>query len=243
MFLLKKKPIVLDLFTDHAGVFERSRPSRSVDFIPEWWKNLDRTYNKAGTPPHPGATMRSCMGFIELYKHGFIVPMWCDMVVDIDGNKGYGWKFSDDSFQAVVHDTEQAGKFFIDNKVRNLKLICPWLAMSKEDVVWHCSHPIWNQNFQYDWVAPSAAVNFKYQFELNINLMLLRITRTRSFIIPFTLPMIHYFPMSERPVKLVYHQISEKERNNILQRNTRVSFVNSYTKKLKAIGEKIGYSS
>ena len=239
MFKFGSSALVVDLFTSNSSAFEWAKPALAEEFYPSWWKQLPRhrEMRPDDGPARPMPNMRGCAGFIDLYQHGFIVPMWSDLAVVIEP-KQYKWQFADEVSNAVVHAADQAGSFLESQDMRSLKLITPWVAATKESVYWQIVQPLWSQGFQTDWVVPPAAVNFKNIGNMNVNMLVRGAGSPKDFTIPFTTPMVHYVPMSEKPVKLKYHLVTEEEFKLIHEKDRPLAFEYSYFKKLKA--KKIG---
>ncbi len=234
LFLFRKKTIVLDLFTNDAAAFEYAKPAVASRFHPEWWKRLPKSIP---TDLAPSPTMKTCAGFIDLYRHGFMFPMWSDLFLRVENNFEFTWKYSDSYSYALYHKPEEAGNLFFESKVRNIKLHNPWLASSKEDVYWMLHQPVWSQDLQRDLIIPPAVVNFKHQNTTAINILIADMDRPRELIIPFGLPMVHYIPIDDRPIDLKLHLVTQEEFNRIGQKNNPRSFLNAYRKKIAATKE------
>lgn len=229
MIFFKSKTINVDLFTSDAGVYEYAKPDLAHRFYPEWWKELPKQIQgEIG----PAPTMKTCAGFIDLYRYGFMFPMWCDVYVRVEDDCEFVWSYADKRSSGVSHSPHQAGRIMFDTDVRNFKLISPWAARTKEEVYWSINQPLWNQKLQREFVVPPAVVNFKHQNTTAINTLITEMSRKRDFMIPFRMPLVHYIPIDDRPCKLHVHLVSEEEYNKINERNYPVSFSNSYKKKI-----------
>jgi hypothetical protein len=230
VIFFKPKTINIDLFTFNSGVYEYAKPDLAKNFYPDWWKKLSKqTYNSEFGP---GPTIKTCAGFIDLYRYGFMFPMWCDVFIRVEDNCEFTWRYADQNSSGMSHSPLQAGSLFFESNVRNFKLISPWVAQTKEEVYWSINQPLWSQGLQKDFIVPPAVLNFKHQNTANINTLITDISRKREFIIPFRMPLVHYIPIDERPCKLHLHLVSEEEYNKINDRNRPVSFSNSYKKKI-----------
>lgn len=235
MKLFGTSTLVVDMFTPNAAAFEYAKPALAEEFYPNWWKKLPRHQeirNAAGTT-YAVPNMRGCAGFIDQYRHGFIVPMWSDLAVAMQPDT-YHWQFADQVSTAFTHNPEQAGSFLTDDDMRSLKLITPWVAATKESVYWQIVQPLWSQGFQTDWVVPPAVVNFSQIGNMNINMLVRGTGSPKDFLIPYKTPMVHYVPMCEKPIKLKLHLVSEDEFKRIHEKDRPLAFVYSHFKKLKA---------
>ena len=82
-FFFKRKKIVVDCFTDNYSINELFPIQTANNFYPDWWKNLPKTYdamNKWGLRVSQ-STMKKCPAIIDLYKTGFIMPLWSDLQI------------------------------------------------------------------------------------------------------------------------------------------------------------------
>jgi len=227
IFLIKNRKIVIDLFTNEQQVFDVAKPRIASQFFPEWWKELKIQIPDTHVVPQP--TMRRCMGFVDHFKHGFIVPMWSDFRVEVGviGTLNHYAITSDNYTPIVQHPTGQRGSFAPPDKYCNLKLESPWVAKCKEDIYFKWEQPTWNMNELNAYVVLPATVEFKYQHSINIHLMFPRASNTNVRQISFGDPIVHVTPISERPIDLKYHMVTPTEYQRYLQ-GKRITFLNSY---------------
>lgn len=237
LFLIKPRSINVDLFTSHAMAYNHAPIKEASEFYPAWWKALpkDQKVSTGGqnSVNVPAANMRSCAGFVDLYRFGFILPLWADIAVTVKANGQYGWLCVDEDTKGRAHPPQQAGSLFQDARVGSMKVQSPWLASTKESVYWHLSNPSWNQKVQTDWLVPPANVDFSKSEATELQMLLRNAHIPRDFVIPFATPMVHYLPLDNRPIKLHLHLIGEDEYAQRKRGHNMVSFVQSYYKKLK----------
>jgi hypothetical protein len=217
IFIFKPKTIHLDCFTSNNMAYKTVPISPAYKYVPDWWKQIPKDF--------PEMTMRHCAGFIDLYKRGFILPMWSDVSVDIDDNF-YSWKYADRFSEANVHAAYQAGELFSLSNTQHMKFVSPWLFVCKEEIYWHFSQPVWNDLVGKDYCIPTGIVEYKNQHTTDINILFRK--PKKDFVIPYNHPMAHIVPLSDRPVKLHNHLITEEEYVRLA--NAPVSFKQSYYK-------------
>ena len=96
------------------------------EFIPDWWKRVERFINKNHDQK---GTVRNCPSFPEYINQGFVVPLWCDLHIEIK-HDGYEWQSPDKMFQFTSHGDEQFRDYLPqhmkDNTSMVLKPTCPW---------------------------------------------------------------------------------------------------------------------
>jgi hypothetical protein len=160
--------------------------------------------------------------------------MWSDLDVDIKPNFAYDWKFADGESKIEPHPIYQTGSFLLDIGYIHMKVVAPWRFVCKEDIDWHFAQPVWNHEAAKDYCVPSGVLNFKYQTNVNINVLFRN--NPNNIHIPHGHPMAHIIPLSERPVKVHNHLVSEEE---FKKRSWRpITFRGSYYKQKKAMQEK-----
>lgn len=239
MFLFKNKTVVLDCFAHESSPFDLATPKSSIKFIPEWWKTCPTHYHH-NHEFFKTATAKKCSGLIELYKHGFMLPLWSDLCVQIQpiGNFGYAWQFSDGASKANSHSFEQVNNHLDPKKIVHLKLISPWLFKCKEEIKWLVSSPTWNTLGVSEYKLVPGILDFKYQHVANANLLFFRSDKQTVVDMHFGTPLMHFVPITKRKFKLNYNLVSNEEWLKIKNRSAHVSFINKYLNIKNALKEK-----
>lgn len=227
IFLIKKRKLVLDMFTCQQQVFDLAKPKAASQFFPEWWKELKIQIPNTHVVPQP--TMRRCMGFVDHYKHGIIVPMWSDFRIEV-GEIGtqYHYALCSDGYTPVVqHPTGQRGSFAPPDKYCNMKLESPWAFRCKDDVYFKWEQPTWNMQSLSAYVVLPATVEFVHQHSVNVHLMFPRTTIKDVRQIDFGTPIVHVTPLTERELDLRYHMVTPTEYDRFLF-GKRITFLDAY---------------
>lgn len=223
IFLFPKKKIILDCFTCSKAVIETTPIHNAIKHIPEWWKKLPDVYYKTFFPT---ATMKGCVGMIDYYASSIAIPLWSDLMINVDSTKNYQWQFSDAISNAKVHDMEQRNNFL--NNHGHLKLIAPWYLKCKKNIKWLWSQPIYN--FYSDIVDIKilpAILDFKKQCGINVNIMFPS-NQPKKYFLKHGQVLAHLTPLSEYKVKVVRHLVGESEYRKIGQDATAITFINKY---------------
>lgn len=218
----KPKPIDVYFYTTREEIFNHAKPKKATAHIPEWFKKLQ--------PPHfskeDGAslkltrTLRTCPGFINLYRSGFMFPLWSDLSIHIKPSGEYFYRFADGRSSMENHNAEQfAGSTFEQNYVE-LKLINPWFWEAKEKIDFLFSSPTWN-GFGYEnaVVAPGIYNPQIAAMPANINLLFKKQTEDVIYELNFGQPLVHMIPLSDRPIKLHYKLVTEDELQKIVAKS------------------------
>ncbi len=100
------------------------------EYIPDWWKRVERMITNDGAKGKENkGTIRNCPSFPEYLTQGFVVPLWCDLYLQVeDGN--FQWRSPDKNFSFSSHADHQyrnwLPKHVQDNTSMVLKPACPW---------------------------------------------------------------------------------------------------------------------
>ena len=257
LFKFKKKKIVFDAFTYNAAaakLFPITSPKRH---IPDWFKKLPSTKVIDIDPEHnPGLTaeaptFKSCAGFLDLYKTGFMMPAWTDFKVTTN-SKGDGHIHLYDS--ASAHQSQPTGESPQGqshprwqlgennpafNSLIHLKFITPWRIEEKTGCKLLWIAPTWNQ---YPTVVPSVApgiTEYKYQDTVNVNTFWPKADRRHT--IEAGTPLVHLIPLTDAKVEFKIHEVDESEFFKKTSKSYSMynwSFHNAYQKGVKKIKEK-----
>ena len=227
IFLIKKRKLVLDLFTAEQQVFDAAKPKAASQFFPDWWKELKTQI--PNTPVIPQPTMKRCMGLVDHFKHGIIVPMWTDFRIEVGeiGTEHHYAAAANGYTPIVQHSAKQRGGFAPPDKYCNLKLESPWSIKCKEGVYFKWEQPTWNMNNLTAYVVLPATVEFVYQHAVNVHLMFPRGLNRDVRQISFGTPVVHLTPLTERELDLRHHMVTPTEYHTF-QSGYRLSFLNTY---------------
>ena len=79
MFFRKKKndDIILDCYTYNPYAYNFAKINYGYHYIPEWWKKTPKIVEKRI------ATIKNCPAFVEYYTKGIVLPMWCELIIQI----------------------------------------------------------------------------------------------------------------------------------------------------------------
>lgn len=234
MFLFKKKPIVLDLFTYRQEIFDFAKPLEARHFYPEWWKSTPKSLTLPNEL-HPTPSIKTCNGFIDQFQRGFIVPMWSDLMIELapEGEPNARWKFADQTSEAVPHPEWQRGGFLPDTRHFHLKLVTPWLGFCKEAVDFQLMPASWHIERPQDMVIPTGVLNFKYQNAINVNAFFTRHAQRRVHELKYDEPLLHFVPLSDRELELRHHMVDRDEWARLISKAKSLSFTGNYNKQKK----------
>lgn len=197
----KKSTITLDCFTfipDLPDLFPIARASQN---LPSWWKSLDPTVQHQGINK---GTMKTCPGVTDYFKSGFIIPMWKDMIFEM--NSGVLRAYPDDD--AAPHHPAQWGKGL--ENYSHMKLITPWRIKEKTGVNFIFTNTFWH-NHTPTYTVPNGVVNYKYQTTASVNMVVNKNVFPNKFEIKAGDPLAHVIPMSDKQLKIKLHLVTVEE--------------------------------
>lgn len=237
-FNFLKKDVVVHCYTANAGVFNFAPIQKATAFIPDWWKALPKSVPE---PQHgfPLATMKGCAGFTDLYKHGFIMPMWSDAFLKIGeiGTNNYFYKFSDGWSKMTQHNAHQRGDAFPETSYQHLKIESPWEFECDEEVNFMQTEVFWNRTRPESMLVMPGVQNFKHQHGTNVNTLWVRKEQEQEHFLSFGTPLAQFTPLTERNVRLELHLVSIEEmqkRHAIAYQST---FINKYRSNKRALAK------
>ena len=223
------KPVVLHCYTNRADVFNYSPIAKASKFIPDWWKKIPKS-NPVENAVHPAPTMKHCAGFTDLYRKGFIIPMWSELAIEIGeiGSDAYRYQYADEASVAIAHSERQRGTAYPTERYQQLKLESPWFLSCDEDIEFLLTEPTWNiDNPEIVKILPGV-LNYKYQASTNMNTIWLRQNEPVIYTIDHNQPIAHLIPLTQRKVELKLHLVDNTEYTNLVRKNKLAVFIGKY---------------
>ena len=241
MFLDKSK-IVLDCFTTCVKAYQYFPVSDASEYIPEWWKNLPKTYKVdiQNTMKSEAATMKTCPGVMNFFNKGFIVPLFSELSFQIKEESGKGsfyYEFAAQDKNAYIdlHDNRQYFGAFGNNYLQ-AKITLPWLITEKTGVNFLLLEPTWNMENPNSYMVPPGTLDFKYQNNINVNIFM-EIKDIRVDIPP-GFPLAHVIPLSDKKIKIKTHLVDDNEYSKLLSSCQPFSWIGSHRKRKYLIDKK-----
>jgi len=240
MFWFKPVEITVDCFTDNPMLYNNYMIDKASKFFPEEIKQmpnyvqLKQNHNPISELMQDMPTIRRCVGVKDLFSHGYILPAWSDIKIEVteQGNLFYTDSVSGVSGNLTLqqHDRIQYGSGIYKDRV-HIKLLCPWYLTEKTGVKFTWNMCDWHRTDTADDIRIlSGILDFKYQHQLNVNAFV-----RKGSMIEYNTgdPLVHMIPITDKKVNLKYHLIDEQEYHR-LTRNTMIETSYSNHRKLKA---------
>lgn len=210
-FFHRKSKIYLDCFTTSSTVFNFTPPVKTSKTFPEWWINLpkkipvfDYTTSDYVHPTLHTTNMRTCYGFVELFKKGLIIENFFDInIKTTEDNIRYMYE---GGFPPQTHPSYQLGDGF--KNYYHLKINNPWLFSEKTGVHFLLIGASWHLE-NYDFIIPPGVLRFDIQASANINMFFPK--KNNMFSIPKGQPLAQIIPLSEKKLVIRKHLITKDE--------------------------------
>jgi hypothetical protein len=216
MFWFKPKKIVVDCFTHHPMVAEKYDIRRSSKSVPDWWKGLKHSVELA--TPHgidrPSPTMKSCLGFLNLFQQSWTLPLWTDLILSVkaDGSYNYLFPHAMEPDAVVSHPAYQYG-FSMADKV-HVKLSPPWTIWEKTGVSFGFFGADWSliNDLPSVRVVPGI-VDYKDQHGIAVNFFVDKKEANINFVAGT--PLAYVVPLTEKRVEFKTHVVTIEEWNRL----------------------------
>ena len=154
-------------------------PRPAAEFFPDWFKKTPAMFDH----PDPSeidrnkSTIKRCPGIPELLTQGYVLPMWCDVILKVDKD---GWSFissgpeENNPFEPVtIHPKEQfldyAPSWVQDEFSVVFKLSSPWNVKTPEGYSMY-QMPMW-YHFNRNWTVFPGSTRTDFYYEVNPQLL------------------------------------------------------------------------
>ena len=207
-FFKRQKPIVLNCYTSDKRVYDYASIAPAFKYTPKWFKELPKdSQNK---------NMRQCFGLLDLFKRSIVIPMWCDLDIELHENGAFTWVFHDGQTNAEVHGYQQFSGWVDSSSHYHMKILSPWVFTCDDDVYFQWTQATWGLNDLFDFVSPPAVVEYKNQTSTHINLLMN--AKRKKLELKFGTPLVMITPLTERKFVFKTHLVSEDEMKKIDKR-------------------------
>jgi len=233
MFDIFIKPTTLhiDCFTSSKKVYDFAPIQYSSKFFPEWWKKLPKeTFSENKDKLY--STMKTCTGFLSLYKNSIIIPCWEDILFNVNETELKCSSVSR-SVKFEAHNYKQREGYL--KNFHHTKIISPWHFKCKHDVNFSWQKPMYNFENPIDFILMDGVLSFKYQNATNINLLFRKSPKT--VMIEFLQPLVLLTPHTEKRLIFKNHLVSEQDFVQQFNDKT-IKYINSHNTVKNLIDEK-----
>lgn len=134
--------------------------------LPEWFKSIQKNKSQ---------TLRSCPGFIEMFKDSIVIPLWTDISITYKGNRLIkveipGINPGTEGMYIEQHHPDQWGDGFKNSM--HLKIINNWYIKCDEMTPFMMHDPTWHKENVDQWTVLPGVLEFQAQHAAHINMLL-----------------------------------------------------------------------
>lgn len=188
----------------------------SAKFLPNWFKKVPNTMqleNSVKMKYNSSNTIKTCYGIKHHLTNGFILPMWCDLILDIFPDATYKFQFVGQSklLTLVQHDRSQYGHLFY-NEYMNIKLISPWFITTNIPRRFYATFPFYHNENPPDFLTMPGFIEFNsITHDSNVNMLVKVKPEPYRIFIPAGYPLVQYITTDKKHVKLNVRCGTEQE--------------------------------
>jgi hypothetical protein len=212
IFFFKKKKLVVDCFTNRHDVYKFSKVDKSEKFYPDWWKKLPKTlFHESAL--YENSTMKHCIGLINWYQNGIVIPMWSDLIMRVEAEhlRTIQCNFSDDCSYITDHAHNQFTGMFEGSSFSVLKFNTPWKFKCSDETQFIMESMYYNHRTLNQLNIAPGVIDFKYQNAVNILCSIEHQDTTRLLKFEFGEPLVIIRPISDREIVIKRHLIDDIE--------------------------------
>jgi len=227
----------IQFFSTVPGVAEAFPIVEAKNYKPEWTKSaikdlVDKKSKVINNDTGRFTHLAYCPGIFDLFKTGYIVPMWYDINIKTEKDKpGFSWTVANKAFSSLsdmkfidthsdrMTDFIPKRKGTIDNIV---KINTPWNVIVPDGLKLLCLPISYPDNFDYE--STTGILDPSHSSEINIQ-MNWNVENGERLIKAGT-PLMHIIPLSEEMFNLEVRTANEKDLQwvNILKYTKTFSF-------------------
>jgi hypothetical protein len=130
----------VEFFTNNKALLDTPdlHPRPTKVWIPDWFKNLpthselNKEEDGSLSEYQTDKTVRQCPSFIDYFSHGYVIPMWADLIINYNEKEDYYmYRFAGEQYKLQIHGNGQFLNWvdanFLGNKSNFVfKFISPW---------------------------------------------------------------------------------------------------------------------
>jgi hypothetical protein len=232
MFFKKSKKVTLTFYTrEHQSIFDLFPPQQSTKLLPEWFAELKKN-------PNPN-TMRSCPGFIDLFKRSISIPLWRDHAITHQNGNILDVNVAGANAETIMnyvdqHHPDQYGGAFANSA--HLKLITPYVVSCDTNTPFLMHDACWHKNNLGEFTVPPGHLEFKHQHGLPVNMYFNTGAEKKTTLLEAGSVIAYLTPLDDVSIEIKTKVVSNEEFNQFYL--YRFSFNNAY-KKMKQFAERI----
>ena len=200
----KKKQPLVTCYTTVRGLEEIYPPKLAVEAIPEWFKKMPREIMDQWSG-HPG-TAKKCPAFVDYYKSGVVLYLWCDLWIKINEDTTWEVKTPEKLFSFTNHLDNQ----FLDHTPKReyamvLKANSPWRMVTPKgwDLMQLPLHYHFDERFEVLPGVMSADIHYEVNPQMGFK-------EYGEYLIPRGTPLAMYVPIKREKMTLEVREMDDE---------------------------------
>jgi hypothetical protein len=209
----------IEFFSFIPGVADACPIVHAKDARPKWMSHAREDYKKTlDTNNARFNHIYQCPGIFEMYKHGFIVPLWSDVIIQTDSaKKGFGWA------TAIIDHKEEEHRILIDrhdDEVTKvipprpyslpyvIKINSPWNVVAPKGLKFLMLPISYPDSHEFDnaigILDPAVSCEINFQLWWNV--------KDGETVIKAGTPMVHLIPLTEEKYELICRDMNAHDK-------------------------------
>ena len=207
------------------GLEEVIPPQPAKKYIPEWYKNTPAFISKGEIRPEEkrdSGTIKSCPAVHDWFSQGYVLPMWCDLYLEINEDESWNCRYSfpDKFMSSRIFPTDVYISWLPEHQKKNaiamLKIDSPWRM--KTPAGYSCyQFPMW-YHFNPDFEVPPGPIWSDEYHLINPQLIIKHYGEIK---IKRGTPLCVYVPYKREPDDTFQYEIKRRDEEcKILEQKT-----------------------
>lgn len=208
----------IEFFSVIPGVVETNPVYEASKYSAKWMSRVRDDYLAVAKQNPRFDHLYKCPGIFDMFKHGYIIPAWHDVVIKTDGEDGFQAQLPSRDFQAVIGDMMPVSKHgdnitkYIPYKPNALKTIVkfntPWNVVAPKGVKFLMLPIPYPDTFEFE--ATTGVLDPGISSEINVQVFWNIKNGTHT--VKAGTPLAFLVPLSEQTFKLVCRDATEWDR-------------------------------
>ena len=221
-------------WTDVKSLPEIEPISLGQNFIPEWFQNIPKHFPEELKKIDKGS-IKNCPGFIEFFKVGYVMPLWCDLNLNVVKDGESSWESPDKRFIFDTHPNYQFLDHVPESIGKTIKLVvktlCPWHVKTPKGIsmLWLPMLYHYDPNFSaLPGIIPTDRV-----YELNPQMLIYKEGKTT---ISRGTPLGMFVPIRQEKFNLIVREATEED--SLLYSRYYYAILSKFTNRLRGLQKK-----
>ena len=137
--------------------------------------------------------------------------MWDSVRFCFKRGEEWSWESSYSQNLVIPHEFKQFEGWIEEDSHRHIKLASPWGIKTKSNINFAFIDPLWNRSNISDYTVLTGVLDFKYQNESNVNIIVPVRSEYKEFKIMAGDPVVQVLPLTESKIDIRCHLVNQQE--------------------------------